>query len=100
MIGERRTAQTVVYSGDTRFDPEGLGEMMSAARINFHEMQLEDQPEPVHATLSELRTLPEPVRKKTVLYHYGDTWDDQAYDFVEREFAGFATPQHRYTLFE
>ncbi len=99
LITDRKTGQTVFYSGDTRFDPHGLGAMMESARVNFHEVQLEDQENPVHATLSELRTLPEDVRKKTTLYHYGDNWECAAYRFVADEFAGFARPQHRYTLF-
>lgn len=93
------TGQTVVYSGDTRFDPHDLGEKMAAATLNFHEVQLEDRPFTVHATLSELRTLPEEVRQKTYLYHYGDCWDHEQYAFVARDFAGFAQPHHRYTLF-
>jgi ribonuclease BN (tRNA processing enzyme) len=100
LITDRSTGDTVFYSGDTRFDPDGLGEMMAAAKINFHEVQLEDQSEAVHATLKELRTLPPNVRGKTILYHYGDTWDSAAYACVADEFAGFAQPQHRYTLFD
>ncbi len=100
LIGDRETAQTVLYSGDTRFDPEGLGEMMAAAKLNFHEVQLEDQADSVHATLSEMRTLPEATRKKTILYHYGDAWKSGSYGFVPDEFAGFAEPQRRYVLFD
>lgn len=100
LISDRETAQTVLYSGDTRFDPEGLGEMMAAAKLNFHEVQLEDQADSVHATLSEMRTLPEATRKRTILYHYGDAWKSGSYGFVPDEFAGFAEPQRRYTLFD
>ncbi|MGB2986820.1 MAG: MBL fold metallo-hydrolase [Phycisphaerae bacterium] len=98
LITDRKTGDTIFYSGDTRFDPEGFGEMLAAAKTVFHEVQLEDQPEPVHSPLSEMRTFPEGIRKKTILYHYGDTWDGGAYDFVADEFAGFAQSQHRYTL--
>lgn len=94
------SGDTAFYSGDTRFDPEGLGELMARAGIIFHEVQLADQPDPVHALLSELRTLPAAIRKKTVLYHYDDNWDDPAFRFVADEFAGFATPRTRYVLFE
>ncbi len=97
---DRSTGRTAFFSGDTRFDPQGLGEMMAAANINFHEVQLDEQPDSVHATLSEMRTLPEATRHKTMLYHYGDAWDNGAYDFVAKEFAGFAQPQYRYILFE
>lgn len=100
LISDRETAQTVLYSGDTRFDPEGLGEMMAAAKLNFHEVQLEDQADSVHATLSEMRTMPETTRKKTILYHYGDAWKSGSYGFVPDEFAGFAEPQRRYVLFD
>jgi len=100
LIADRTTRDTILYSGDTRFDPAGLGRMMGAAKLNFHEVQLEDQTESVHATLSQLRTLPESVRKKTILYHYGDTWDSGAYDFVADEFAGFARAHYRYTLLD
>lgn len=89
-----------VFSGDTRFDPEAMGEMMAGARIIFHEAQLEDCADPVHALVSELRTLPEAVRKKMHLYHVGDAWDEGRYAFVDQEFAGFARPAHRYVVFE
>jgi ribonuclease BN (tRNA processing enzyme) len=100
LMCDATTQETVFYSGDTRFDLAAYGGMMAAARINFHEVQLEDQPEPVHARLCEMRTLPEAVKKKTILYHYGDKWDCGAYGFVAAEFAGFARPQIRYTLFD
>lgn len=100
LITDRKTGATVVYSGDTRFDPDGLGEMMATAKLNFHEVQLDDQHDPVHTTLPQLRTLPVDVRRRTVLFHYGDTWDDKIYDIVADEFAGFARAQERYVLFE
>lgn len=92
------TGRTAFYSGDTRFDPEAYAPMMERAAICFHEAQLQDEPDPVHTLLSELRTLPAAIRQKTWLYHYDDTWKDPAFEFVAREFAGFATPQRRYTL--
>ena len=99
LVTDRQRGDSVCYSGDARFDPQGVGELMAAANLNFHEVQLENQVEPVHATLSQLRTLPEDVRKKTILYHYGDRWDDDAHSFVADEFAGFAQPHQRYVLF-
>ena len=100
LITDCRTGSTVTFSGDTRFDPDGLGKLMDPARLNFHEVQLEDDRAQVHALLSELRTLPKETRKKTYLYHYGDAWNSGAYDFVADEFAGFAHPQERYLLFD
>ena len=90
---------TAILSGDTRFDGDMLARLMGDACVIFHDVQLEDTPNPAHALLSELRTLPEKTRKKTYLYHYGDNWDAPCYDFVAREFAGFAQPQQRYVVF-
>ena len=100
LMTDGRSGETVVYSSDTRFDRTGFEERMTSSRFNFHDVQLEDSPDSVHATLSELRTLPQNVRRKTILYHFGDHWDDQAYAFVADEFAGFAQPGHRYVLFD
>jgi ribonuclease BN (tRNA processing enzyme) len=90
----------VFFSGDTRFDYPAYAQMMQRAKICFHEVQLFDQPNPVHALISEVRTLPEAIRKKTWLYHYGDDWDSGPFNDVDRVFAGFAQPARRYVLFD
>jgi len=95
---DRQTNQSVYFSGDTRFDRQRTLDIMERCTFAFHEVQLVDDPDPVHTLLSELRTLPEQVRGKICLYHYGDNWDDPAFDFVRTEFAGFAQPHQRYTL--
>jgi len=94
-----RTGKTVFYSGDTRFDRPRFEPMMARAIHVFHEVQLEPDPQPVHALLGELRSLPDHIRRKMILYHYGDTWDCDSYEFVASEFAGFARPCRRYSLF-
>lgn len=99
-LTDRQNGNTAVFSGDTRFDLETFGEMLENSGMNFHDVQLENNTdESVHASLEELRALPLAVREKTVLYHYGDTWDSGAYSFVADEFTGFARPQHRYVVF-
>ncbi len=98
-IEDTRTGESVFFSGDTRFDYPAYSRMMEQARICFHEVQLFDQPDPVHAPISELRTMPEAVRKKTWLYHYGDDWDSGPFADVDDTFAGFAVPARRYVLF-
>lgn len=100
LIRDPKSGETAFFSGDTRFDFEAYGEKMSQAKLVLHEAQLNDQPAPVHSLLSELRTLPPAIKQKTLLYHYGDEWDAPAFGFVASEFAGFAEPQRRYTLFE
>ena len=74
--------------------------MMAAATLCFHDVQLLDQPNAIHATISEVRTLPDEIKKRTHLYHYGDNWDAGPFDFVNQEFAGFAPPQERIRLFD
>lgn len=99
-ITDTKTGETAFFSGDTKFDYPAYSRMLHDAKINFHEVQLFDQPKPVHTLLSELRTMPEDVKKKTYLYHFSDDWDAGPYDFVNEEFAGFAKQQQRYVLFE
>lgn len=99
-IRNTQGGDSAFFSGDTKFDYPVYGEMLQEARVIFHDVQLHDQPEPVHALLSELRSLPTDIRRKTHLYHYGDDWDSGPFDFVQQEFAGFVEPQRRYILFE
>ncbi len=99
VMKDRQTGETAVYSGDTRFDPETMGGSFEQARIVFHDVELQSTDVSVHATLSELRGLPKSQRAKMMLYHYSDDWDTGAYALVADEFAGFAVPQTRYTLF-
>jgi ribonuclease BN (tRNA processing enzyme) len=86
------------YSADTRFDWPAYQGMLERAGMCFHEVQLFDSPNPVHTLLSELRTLPEEIRRKTWLYHLSDDWDDPKYADVPRLFAGFAEPGRRYAM--
>lgn len=99
-IEDTRTDQAAFYSGDTRFDYPAYGRMMERARVCFHDAQLYDQASPVHALISELRTLPADIRRKTWLYHYGDDWDSGPFEDVPKAFAGFAEPGRRYVLME
>ena len=94
------TGRSVFYSGDTRFDYPAYAPMLSRADRIFHDCQLVQQTAPIHALISELRTMPDDVKKKTLLYHYEDTFDAGPYSYVAEEFAGFAQPRHRYVLFD
>jgi ribonuclease BN (tRNA processing enzyme) len=99
-IEDTQTQEAVFFSGDTRFDYSAYAQMLERSRLIFHDAQLTEQAEPVHALISELRSMPEALRKKTVLYHYGDDWDGGPFDDVPRTFMGFAEPHRRYVLFE
>ncbi|MFQ5490973.1 MAG: MBL fold metallo-hydrolase [Phycisphaerae bacterium] len=99
-ISDTRTGDSVFYSGDSRFDYAATADRMQKAKLVFQDVQLFDAPETVHALLSELKTLPADIKKRTLLYHYDDTWDSGPFNTIQEEFAGFAEPQRRYTLFE
>lgn len=60
-------------SGDTMFDREYPMKYTENAELMFHDCQLFQGG--VHASYNELMTLPETVRKKMFLYHYGDNWN-------------------------
>ncbi|NLX13849.1 MAG: MBL fold metallo-hydrolase, partial [Phycisphaerales bacterium] len=97
-IKDIQTGQSACFSGDSKFEPQANGPLWQQARIIFHEVQLHDQSGPVHALLSELRTLPEDIRRKLYLYHYTDDWDSEDFADISRQFAGFAQPATRYAL--
>ncbi len=99
-VEDTQTHQAAFFSGDSRFDDQAYAPMMEQAHICFHDTQLTEQPHPVHALLAEMRTLPEPIRRKTWLYHYGDDWDCGAFNDVPEQFAGFAEPGKRYVLLD
>lgn len=98
-LTDAATGETALYTGDTRFDPEGLGALTAAAGVVFHEAQLEDEEQPTHTLLAELASLPEAQTKRMVLYHYGDAWTDRAFEWVSRRFIGFSRPGIRYVVF-
>lgn len=99
-IRDTKTGESAFYSGDTRFDYPAYARMMENAKICFHDVQLFDQPEPVHALLGEMKSMPPEVKQKTVLFHFGDNWDSGPFADIPEEFAGFARPHERYVLFE
>ncbi len=64
---------SVLYTGDTKFDPELLDIYKDRAQIIIHDCQ--SFTGGVHASISELITLPEDLRQKIYGIHHGDTWD-------------------------
>ena len=98
-ISNQKSDRSAFFSGDTRFDYPAYVRMMENADICFHDCQFFDQPDSVHATLTECRTLPATIRNKTLLYHYGDNFDDKALASALSDFKGLVKPQSRYHLF-
>lgn len=98
MVRDDQSEASVYFSGDTRFDLETHKLRLERADWVFHDAQLEDVPDPVHALISELRTMPESIRRKTYLYHYSDAWDQPAHQSAGAEFAGFVQQHLRYDI--
>jgi ribonuclease BN (tRNA processing enzyme) len=66
----------IVYTSDTLFDSEMvIAFYQGGAQKIFHDCQMTDYKGKVHASLDELATLPEEIREKTVIMHYGDDLD-------------------------
>ncbi len=79
-------------SGDTKFDAELVHAYQDRAAAFFHDASMTKNA--VHASLNELRSLPESVRKNMYLMHYqDDLTDDQVQDF-----AGLAKQGRRYII--
>lgn len=71
----------VFMSGDTVFDPELIEMYSGRSECMFHDCSF--MPNPVHASLPELRTLAEETKKKMFLVHYPDKQE-------QHDFTGFA----------
>jgi hydroxyacylglutathione hydrolase len=65
----------VFISGDTRFDKELIELYASRSEAMFHDCQF--YPGGVHASLADLRMLPQEIKEKMYLMHYGDGWREQ-----------------------
>ncbi len=65
----------VFYSGDTKFDRDLIDLYSQQVEVLFHDTAF--APNAVHASIQELRTLPEDVRKRIHLVHYGDAYEQQ-----------------------
>ena len=63
----------VWISGDTMFDQEYPLRFSKEAEVMFHDCQLFYGG--VHSSYHELMTLPDEVRAKIMLYHFGDNWN-------------------------
>jgi len=74
----------VFVSGDTRFDTELIDQYADKSEVMFHDVQF--FPGAVHASLEELKGLPEEVKNKMYLMHYADNYDEQDIS----DFAGWA----------
>jgi len=82
----------VLFSGDTKFDKGLIDEYGSQAELIFHDSSF--FPNPVHASIDELRTLDKSVRDKMLLMHYSDDYEGKD----TTGFMGLAIEGVRYIL--
>jgi len=80
----------VLYTSDTRYDPGMVADLDEEYGFEaiFHDCQFFTGG--VHASLDELADLPETIRAKTRIMHYGDAIEAQAARIAELGFAGYA----------
>lgn len=80
----------IFVSGDTKFDEALVNTYADRSEVMFHDASLTSNA--VHASVQELRTLPEEIRKKMYLMHYQDETKDEDAE----GFAGLTKQARRY----
>ena len=88
----------ILFTSDTRYDPELVNYYNSRFNLEtiFHDCQFFTGG--VHAGIDELKQLPEDVKKKMLLSHYGDNWEDFEKVAASYGFAGLALQHVFYTF--
>ncbi len=88
----------ILFTSDTRFDPELLEsfDRMFNFEVIFHDCQMFTGG--VHASIDELCTLPDSLRRRMVLMHYGDNWRDFRDQAKQAGFHSWAKERHTYTF--
>lgn len=88
----------VLFTSDTRFDKDLLDFSIKNWNIEtiFHDCQFFDGG--VHASLNELDTLDEDIKKKMYLMHYGDNWKDFEKRIQESSFIDLVKEGHFYNF--
>lgn len=88
----------ILFTSDTRFDRDlvqSFDEMFNFEVI-FHDCQLFTAG--IHASIEELSTLPDSLKKKMILMHYGDNWQDFLETAKKARFHSWAKQGHAYTF--
>jgi len=81
----------ILFSGDTKYDPAMIEDYHGLFPIEtiFHDCQFLP-PGGVHASIEELKALPEGLKAKTILMHYGDDWEKHVGRVTDLGFEGLA----------
>lgn len=86
----------VLFTGDTRFDPEMIAEFTQKFPIELILHDVQFFPGGVHAPFDDLKTMPDAIKEKTLLMHYPDTYHNHVTKVKEAGFAGFLSQQTFY----
>jgi len=88
--------ERILFTGDTRFDPELLEEYCSRFPVEtiFHDCQFFKGG--VHTSLEELSSLPRELKNRIYLVHYGDNYRDYESLVKKQGFKGFTKQWHTY----
>jgi len=88
----------IFYSSDTRFDRDLIESFDKKFKFEmiFHDCQLFTAG--VHASIDELSTLPAKLKRKMILMHYGDNWQDFKSQASKAGFHSWAQQGKTYTF--
>ncbi len=62
--------KTVFITGDSQMNPNQMSQFYNEADIIFHDCEIADYQNSVHAQYNKLKTLPDTIKAKMYLYHY------------------------------
>ena len=82
--------ERILFTSDTQYDPDLILEFDAIYdfELIFHDCQFFTGG--VHASLDELMNLPDDIKAKTILMHYGDSWRLELKKMRNAGFKGFA----------
>lgn len=88
----------VMFTSDTRFDLDLIENYcpMFDIEMIFHDCQFFTGG--VHAGIEELNALPPEIKKKLILTHYGDNWEDYKQTVADYGFHSLAEQWHFYNF--
>ena len=90
MLVQESINNRIFITGDTQLAPNQMMTFYEQADVIFHDCELAEYPNSVHAQYHELNTLPEKIKAKMWLYHYIFNEDySELPDAVADGFLGF-----------
>lgn len=86
------------YSGDSTLDKELLKKISPNVQYIFHDCHMWDLEIASHASLEDIKSLPEEIKNKTILMHYHDGYDSDSFrkTVKNREKIEMAEPFKKY----